>query len=249
MPLFEFHPHLIAFLLLIVLGSYIQTVTGFALGLIVMGSATLLQLASIEFTAVVINLVSFWNILFALWGRLHQIHRRVVVAAVVGMIPSLLLGFWLLGYLSSSASHLLRQILGLFIVAAAVLLVLRPHPRPVALGWGWDGLMGALGGIFGGLFSTAGPPLVYHLYRQPYPIGVVKSTLLAIFGVTVVTRLTVVVSYSTVSALQWTTALLAVPLVYLATWLGHHYPPPLSEIQLRRFAFLLLALLGAMLLV
>lgn len=42
-------------------GSFIQALTGFALGLIVMGLASLLELASIPFLAAVVSMISMAN--------------------------------------------------------------------------------------------------------------------------------------------------------------------------------------------
>ena len=40
---------------------------------------------------------------------------------------------------------------------------------------------GLIGGLFGGLFSAAGAPIAYLMYRQPLAISVIRSSLLAVF--------------------------------------------------------------------
>ncbi|MFP5506194.1 MAG: sulfite exporter TauE/SafE family protein, partial [Gammaproteobacteria bacterium] len=54
-------PELLLFILIAGLGSFVQALSGFALGLIVLGSVTLLQLAPIPFTAAVISMISLAN--------------------------------------------------------------------------------------------------------------------------------------------------------------------------------------------
>lgn len=235
---------IVGFVAVVALGAYVQTVTGFAHGLIVMGAVTLLGLAPIAFSAVVVSLTSMFNILVALRSSHHQVDRRTTLLASLGMAPALLLGIALLGYLSGEATHTLRIILGLFILGGGTLLMLRPHPRRTsASGWK-DVVMGALGGFFGGLFSTAGPPLVYHMYREPLPIPVIRTTLLAIFGFTTIMRNGVVLLNGDFEMGMLTVSLLCLPAVYLATLLGERYPPPMAEQGMRRLAFGLLTVLG-----
>lgn len=235
-------------LLIVGVGAYVQTVTGFAMGLIIMGTATLFDLVPIAFSAVVVTMTSMFNILMALSREHHHIHWRSALLAVMGMAPALILGVFLLNYLSAESTRSLKIALGLFILTGATLLILKPHPR-ATLKVGWrDVLAGGLGGFFGGLFSTAGPPLVYHLYRQPFGINVIRTTLLAIFGFTTILRNGFVALSGDFTLAMLSTSVLAIPIVYLATRLGQRFSPPLSEQGMRRLAFGLLALLGMMLL-
>lgn len=240
---------LVALLVLVGVGAYAQTVTGFAMGLIIMGAATLFDLVPVAFTAVVVTMTSMFNIILALLKEHHHIHWRSTLLASLGMAPALILGVVTLNYLSVESAQALRILLGGFILVGATLLVLKPHPREtLSVGWR-DLLAGAVGGFFGGLFSTAGPPLVYHLYRQPFAIDVIRTTLLAIFGFTTVLRNGYVALSGDFTLEMLHTSLLAIPVVYIATVLGQRFPPPLAETGMRRLAFGLLAVLGLTLLV
>jgi len=239
---------LLALLLLVGIGAYAQTVTGFAMGLIIMGAATLFHLVPVSFTAVVVTMTSMFNIIQALLKEHHHIHWRSTLLASLGMAPALILGVITLNYLSTESAQMLRMLLGAFILVGATLLAVKPHPRrELVVGWR-DLLAGAAGGYFGGLFSTAGPPLVYHLYRQPFGIDVIRTTLLAIFGFTTVLRNSYVALNGDFTLEMLHTSLLAIPVVYIATVLGQRFPPPLSEKGMRRLAFGLLALMGGLLL-
>jgi|GEM_PF-4936680 len=44
-------------------------------------------------------------------------------------------------------------------------------------------------------------------------------------------------------------SVLCLPVVFLATFIGRRYPPPLPDLAMRRFAFALLGLIGLMLLI
>ncbi|WP_171902498.1 hypothetical protein [Sinorhizobium sp. RAC02] len=97
----------------------------------------------------------------------------------------------------------------------------------------------------GGLFSTAGPPLVFQFYRQPLPHRVVRETLAAIFSLNSLFRLGLVATRNDWQphALLWVSA--GLPAVLVSTYLTRRWPPALSAQTLRFAAFVLLVLSGA----
>lgn len=235
---------ILSFVLIVAIGTYVQTVTGFALGLIVMGAVTLLDIAPVAFSAVVVSVTSLVNIALALRKNHHHIARREMLYASLGMIPALLLGLLLLDLLSGEATRTLKTLLGVFILIGGTLLMLKPQPRLAPSSRLMDFNMGFLGGFFGGLFSTAGPPLVYHLYRQPYTIDMIRSTLLAIFGLITLLRNGYVIAVGDFTLDMLIVSLWCLPAVWLATLAGQKFAPPLPEQGMRRLAFTLLAALG-----
>ncbi|MEW6647083.1 MAG: sulfite exporter TauE/SafE family protein [Pseudomonadota bacterium] len=240
---------LAAFLFVVALGAYVQTVTGFALGLIVMGGITLFDLAPVAFTAIVVGFTALANNFLALHRAMHHIDRRGVSFTLLGMLPAIGLGVLLLDALHSTSVETLRVILGVVILTGGVLLALRPHPHARrAPGW-VDAGVGVAGGILAGMFSIGGPPLVFHFYRQPLPLAVVRATLLATFAVATVARLFYVGVAGDITLEMVQLSLLCLPVVFLATVAGRRYPPPLPDLAMRRFAFTLLGAIGVMLLV
>ena len=239
----------VALLLLFVgIGSYLQAITGFALGLVVMGAAGALHLAPLPFLAVVISLVAFPNTAFALRGATQHIQWPIVGWTLLGLWPTVALGVHWLNLLSAENSALLRAVLAGLILVSALLLVLRPQPHKQASPRWLATLMGVFAGLFGGLFSTAGPPVIYHLYRQPWSVAEVRATLLAIFVFSTGFRISYVTLTGGMTAAMLWLGLLSLPIVWLCTSAARRWPPPLSDLNMRRLAFLLLALLGAMLL-
>jgi hypothetical protein len=84
------------------------------------------------------------------------------------------------------------MLLGLAIVACALLLLLQKQVNaqmsgPVSL---W--VAGVASGLLGGLFATPGPPMVYHLYRQPLDRLVVRQCLFSMFLTCALLRLVMV---------------------------------------------------------
>lgn len=240
---------LFAFLLVVALGAYVQTVTGFALGLIVMGGIALLDVAPVAFTAVVVSFTALANNILALRQALHHVERKAMGYTLLGMVPAVYVGVQLLDHLHGVSMEGVRTLLGVVILAGGILLIFRPHPRARRAPYGADLAVGVTGGLLGGLFAIGGPPLVFHFYRQPLPLAVIRATLLATFAVATAMRLVFVGLHGDIDSSMVGISALCLPVVFLATWLGRHYPPPLPDPAMRRLAFILLALIGLGLLI
>ncbi len=237
------------FLIVTMIASYIQTVTGFAFGLILVGAASALELVSIGFAAIVVSFTSLVNVVVALRGSRDGIQWSMARSLLWGLIPALVMGVVILDHLSSTTTESLRVLLGLTILSGGLLLMMKPHPYPqVSRPWSFIAT-GAMGGITGGLFSVSGPPIVFHLYRQPIILYHLKTTLLLVFGVSTCLRIILVGVQGQISSDILLTSGLAAPLVMAATIAGKRYPPPLSDQTIRRFCFLLLAGMGLSLIV
>ena len=89
----------LTFLLLIAMGSLVQTITGFAMGLIVMGGVALLGILELTSAAAVVSLVSMVNILVALRRTYRFIHWPLVKAVIVGMVPMVFVGVRVMDYI------------------------------------------------------------------------------------------------------------------------------------------------------
>ncbi|WP_313082761.1 sulfite exporter TauE/SafE family protein [Pulveribacter sp.] len=234
--------------LLAAVASFCQNLTGFAFALIFVGAAGALSLMPIQDAANVASVLSAVNGLVYL--RSHpaaprwDLLRPMVVSGVAGVG----LGLALLAWLSGNTLHGLRVVLGLSIVACALLLLARSQPRatpssPRVL-WG----VGLVSGVLGGLFSTAGPPIVYHLYRQPLPPMLVRQCLVALFTVLALVRLGAVAA---AGALPWHTlaaSAVALPVVTGVTWWQARHPLHLPVALVRWLVCALLLAAGGSLL-
>lgn len=237
------------FLLIAAFAGYFQTVTGFGLGMIVMGLAGGMGIAPVTSVAAVISLMTLANCVVALPGRLHHVYWPSVASAAVAIVPSIMLGVLMLNYLSSSASVIVRVLLGVVIIYGAAGLLLKPNQQKQVAGKGSFALFGGLSGFLGGLFGIAGPPLIYHYYRQPLEPVRIRNTLILLFAVTSGVRTLFVISQGQMNADILLLTAWAFPVVAVATWLGRRWPPPLSAQTMRRLVFVLLILIGASLIV
>jgi uncharacterized membrane protein YfcA len=237
----------LAFLALVALGCFTQAFSGFALGLIVLGAATALHIAPIPFTVGVVSLVTAMNSTMALRGHTQEIERGSLVPILLGLIPGVAVGFFLLSYLDANLPLLLRPLLGAFILAAGVTMVFKPQPRQRVSGLFSHLLVGFGGGIFGGLFNISGPPIIYLLYRQPLDVPAIRATLLSLFWLAAIWRAILLAVEGGYSADMLLLTLLSLPIIIFTARLGRSLANRLPSLLMRRFAFALLAILGGVL--
>lgn len=224
--------------------TYAQTITGFAFGLILMGSAVLLNLAPVATVAILISILSLFNCMVALYKNYQNLDKEIVILCSISGFFTLILGVWALNLLSEHYVNWLQIILGTAIIISSLMLIVRPSPQKVRSGKGSFLFFGGLSGLMGGLFSTSGPPLVFHFYRQPLAQKVIRDSLLLIFAINSLQRVAVVAWLGDLTLDLIVLSAIAIPVVFVFTWIGRRYPPPISDRGLRRVAFALLFLSG-----
>lgn len=232
-------------ILVLAAATYFQTVTGFGLGMIVMGATSGMNLLPVATVAAIVSLVTLANSAVALPGRMHGIDWRAARAATLGSLPAIVGGVLLLEYLSSAAAGVLQLILGIVIVQGSVGFALRPvqlDERSSDISFAASGFFS---GLSGGLFGVAGPPLIFQFYRQPMDPVAVRNILLLLFTITSAARSLYLGVQGRLDAEIWTLFAVAVPVVALATAIGRRYPPPLAARTMRRVVFMLLMAIGA----
>jgi uncharacterized membrane protein YfcA len=239
--------NLVWLLLLAGAAAYIQTLTGFAFGLLMMAGVGMLNLIPLTDAAVVVGILTLVNAAQMLargWREVAWDQFRLIIG------PSLVLlfgGYFLLEYLADTNLDGLRLTLGLVIIVASIQLSLQPHPRKQLSRPQSFVVAGGLAGILGGMFSTAGPPLIYHMYRQPLPHAAIRQTLVLVFAINAVLRLVLVVGSGNWPGQTALWGVVAAPAVMALTYAARRWPPPLSPLAMRRVAFFLLLLSGVFL--
>lgn len=242
-------PQSVLVLLTLALGAYVQAVTGFAMGLIVVGVVALAGWVSVAVVAAVVSVATFFNVAAALPGRLHEVHWRESALMTAGMVPAVFGGLLLLDHLGAAATQTLHTVLAMSILGGGILLTLRPAPRARAAGSLASLTMGTVGGVMTGMFATGGPPVVYHMYRQPYAVATIRATLLATFGIACVARLSLLAIRGDLTPEVLGLAAASLPVVVAATLVGRRFPLPLSAHNTRRLAFAFLVAIGLTMLV
>jgi uncharacterized membrane protein YfcA len=233
------------FLLAALIGSYVQSVAGFAMGMIIIAVTVGGGLLDIPVITAVVSLISLVNIVLALRGHGHHLHRRLLLWLAAGLVPATGIGVLVLEVLDARSQRTLELLLGLFIVGGSLSMMLRPVPRARMSPPAACLAAGFAGGLLGGMFSASGPVMGWFNYRQPLPVPQIRATLLACFALTTTLRTLVVGVGGGLTAEVWLLVATALPMVLLGTWCGRRYAPPLSEEALKRCAFGLLLMMGA----
>lgn len=235
---------LLPFMLVVALGTYVQTVTGFGMGMIVLGFVAQLGLYSITFASVVISVLMLANGPIALHGNMKGMDKNALWFTLAGLFPALVGGVILLEYLSADFTRTLQMILGITIICGGLFIVLKPEPLKQRSNNISFAAAGAVAGVFGGLFAISGPPLVYQYYRQPFTLHAIRMSLLMILLVMDFVRLVVMESQGSLDMEMIWVSLLSIPVVAIFTLVGKRYPPPFSDQTMRRLAFIMLVVIG-----
>ncbi len=226
------------------MGSYVQSVSGFAMGLIVIAVVGASGVISLPVLTAAASLITMVNVVVALKGHTQHIDKRIFLWLAAGQLPAIGVGVWILTWLDRDAQTVLELLLGLFITLGSLSMMLKPRPL-ASPSPNWACLTAGLaGGMVGGMFSASGPIMGWFNYRQPLSLAIIRATLLCSFALTTATRTLVVgVQGGLTAEVLWLSAV-AVPLVVLGTWLGREMPPPVSEAHIKQGAFALLLLMG-----
>ncbi len=236
--------NVLVFMLCVAFATYAQNLTGFAFSLILLGLVSVFHVASVHDAANAAMVLTLVNAFTYFRARPGEVPWKLMKPALNGSTVGVLVGLILLSWLSGSAVAWLRGLLGVSILGCAALLVLQARPLPRVSGAASFAMIGALSGVLGGLFSSSGPPIVFHMYRQPLERELVRRALLLMFAFNALVRLVVVLSTGQFS---WYSALLAasaIPVVYAVTRLHHRLPLRLSPGALKWAVASLLAVAG-----
>jgi len=231
---------LFLFIACVALASVIQNLTAFAFGLVLLGLVELMGIVPIADATNASMVLALANSLAFFWGDRQPLPwkdvKHVLWASVVGVAMGLGMQVWL----SANASQWLRLLLGLAVIFSAANLLLahrvRTSPSPPAS----FALFGGLSGIFGGLFATSGPPIVYHMLRQPFDPLHIRRCLMLVFVVNNASRLLMVAGTGKFSHQSLILCCISVPVAFAVTRICSGY-----SVSRRRMIAIAGALLGA----
>ena len=235
----------VLFVLFVAFSVYVQTLTGFALALMLLGLVGLTQLFPLPDA---VNAVSFITVINAVTFlrrrrpiRIEPVMKTAVLASMAGSF----VGMGILTYLAAHSLHLLRTLLGLIVIGCALLLWRMGQPRETTSPPRVFAAVGALSGVLGGMFSAAGPPLVYVVYRQPWPLERIQESLIFAFGVGALLRIVVLGLAGQISVQSLLLAAEAIPVVLLVTLFSANRKLPVSRATLKHIVCALLIAAGA----
>lgn len=233
------------FLACVALATGAQRMSGFALALVLLGLTSLLDLAPLPDVANVATVLLLANAVMVLRTAHRSVDWAVLRATTWGTVPGVALGVVLLGWLDAGLVIALRLLLGLVIIACAMVVLMRTKLLPQPSSKASFGGFGLLSGLLGGLFSASGPPLVYHYYRQPMALETLRDTLTGALAVSSLLRLVMVVPTGQFSGRALLLCMLALPLTTAITWWFQRHPPGWSRAAVLKLVCALLLVTGA----
>lgn len=234
----------VLFIVFVAIAVYAQNLTGFALALILLGlvgATNLLPLLDVINAVTVLTIV---NALMFFYRRRVMRVERAILPAVAANLLGTCVGLALLTYLLSTSYQTLRMILGVCVVAFAILLWRTAVPFKQTSNTAWFTFAGAVSGVLGGMYATPGPPLVYIAYRQPWSIQRIQESLIFAFAAGAVLRLVVMLTTGSFSQQAVLLAAEALPVALLVTAFSANRPPPVSRDIIKNIVCLLLILSG-----
>ena len=242
-------PTLGVFLLIVAFAAVTQTITGFAMGLIIVAATAALDLLSILEVTAIISIISMTNTWLVLRQSRRGINTRLLLFISIGLLPSLGAGFIFLDQFGQRLDHFLKTGLGLMVMTAGLFMMLKPAQWPTPSSNPAAICVGLLGGFFGGLYSAAGAPIAYFLYRQPETVATIRLTLLAVFFLSTFSRAMMGGFYGHFTEAVLLKTALALPLVILITMGLQRQLARIPDQWVRRLVFIILQGVGAWLVI
>ena len=235
------------FLLAVALGAVVQTITGFAMGLITMAGIAVMGVADIAFTAAVVSFISLANTGVGLRKGIRFVDWDYMKWMAVGFVPAMVVALALLAWLSEHYYNFLKFLLGIVIILAGSMLMISPEPFSKKTGRTGLSAIGIAGGVIGGLYSAGGGPIAYFMYRQPMDLNVIRYSLLAVIALsTLVRTVLITVSGQMTSGILMMSAV-SVPLVIVVTLAVSRYLDFIPEKIVRSIVYIVLLLVGGFL--
>ena len=239
----EFYAWII-FFVAVFIGSYVQSLIGFAMGLIVVGVGSISGGIDFGVLTAAVSLITLFNIIVSIKGHIAEVHKNMLFYMVLGQLPCIAIGLFLANHLNATAVAALELLLGVFLLVSGSIMVYKPQPIEKLSSIPALVMGGAGGGITGGLFAASGPVIGWFGYRQPLELGVIRATLLSFFSIACISRTALVGFTGGLTEQVWSLAAVSIPLTIVGAWLGKVFKPNISDAGLKRWVFALLILMG-----
>lgn len=226
-----------------------QSVTGFALALILLGLVGLTDLVPLPDAANAVTVLIIINAVIFFYSRRTAYVERAIIPAVGTTLIGAFVGMGLLIFLAANAYQVLKMLLGLSVVLCALLLWRKSVPFSTTSSSGYFTAVGLISGILGGLFSAAGPPLVYAVYRQPWSLERIQESLIFCFAVGAVLRLIIMAASGNFSTLAVLLTVEAIPVTVIVTAFSASWKLPVSSTTVKNVVCVMLIFSGSGMLV
>jgi uncharacterized membrane protein YfcA len=232
---------ILALAAVIVFGAYVvRGMTGFASALV---AVPLLTLIFGDIRPALVTM-SLFQLAFA-FAMLPCLHRYVDWRCFWYLVPCTFLGSAVgVQILKSLATGTMKKALGVIIILFALNMLLRGGYPNWRARKPWGLVFGALGGMIGGMFGTAGPVYVVYMAGQTKEKSVFRATLGWVFATSGIWRLILYAHAGFVTPERAANAGMLLPACLLGLFIGHHIHLRASEGTFRRIVAVILLISG-----
>ncbi len=158
--------------------SFVQTLSGFGFALVVMPLVTLAL--GVRTAAPLVALAGLTLYAVNLLRHRAAFNLKEVIPIGISAAAGVPVGVWVL---ANADEYLVRQLLGLILVAYAVYALARPKaPRLRSRRWAYPA--GFAAGCLGGAYNTPGPPAIVYGSLRRWPKDEFRAVLQALFLLT-----------------------------------------------------------------
>lgn len=224
------------------LGFFVQTVAGFAGGLLAL--PVILQAFPMQEAVAYLSIFLCMFSILLIYKTWPQIDKTTVKELAAGIIAGLGLGVLIL---KTGNPIVLKKLLGVFI-----LLFIGYHlisNKKIRLPGKLGILFGLAGGFFSGVFSAGGPTYVIYVYNKIHSATVFRATLIAILSITNILRIPMLIASDILTTDILLHSLYIIPFFLLALFFGYRIYGKINEHLFRNILFILLAASGISLIV
>ena len=244
--------------LVLAFASFVQSASGFGFALVAV--AALPQIIGLE---PAIALIAAFNLLVSLstlWWNRKDFSWSKAWPLTVAICVTLPIGFW---FLKNADGTLLIRVLGVILITVALMDLRLSVPamlrarlgratverktkqeeRASLPAWSvWP--LGLIGGVLGGAFNVAGPPVVAFAYSQPWSKTQTVAVLQTVFLIAGLMRNGLMVAAGDYNRQLFLWILCAIPAAMIAIWLGKLLLDRLPKNLLKLVVFTFILVMG-----
>ena len=225
------------------LATLVHGTLGFGTGLVAMPLLTLV--IGVPDATALVAFVILGTAILVLRRDWRRLEARAARQLIVSSVPGVPIGIFLL---TNAPADAIQRGLGLLLIVYALYNLVAP-PLFEARRSAWAYSLGFASGILGGAYNTNAPPIVVYGALRRWPPDVFRATLQAYFvplaavvwighGLSGLWSTDIVISYA-----------IFFPFGLIALWIGRRLSTRLSVTSFDRLLYLVIAALGALLLI
>ena len=204
----------------------------------------LVLLIGVQTATPLVAFVMLTTTIVILWSNRQSIDFHAAGRLFVSSLVGIPLGIFLI---KAAPEAIVQEILGVLLILFS-LYALRQPQLPTLHHQGWAYIFGLIAGVLGGAYNTNGPPLVLYGVLRRWPPDRFRATLQGYF---VPASILIWLGHGLTGL--WTERVihlyaLALPLVFLAIWLGTKLHSRIPAERFARLLYILLIGLGLLLL-